>query len=161
MNCRNITYFILVAGLLFIFCRYRRRAADEAETIDKHSDKTGSSTKRKNKDRKSSSGRGKAKKRNKQDESDAESQAPTVAMFWAQCEACKKWRSLPIKWNPDTDFFCTDNKWDATRQTCEAPEEQWEQGGNYVVEVSAAHFVTFECAQSRSGDHCWFTHIHF
>lgn len=132
-------FFLL---LLFVFGRYRRRAAEEAEAIDTAGAKKQTpTTKRKKNGSKASSGGGKAKKkRNSQEDDDSgtETPAPPVAMFWAQCEACKKWRSLPVKWNPETDFFCTDNKWDATRQTCDAPEEQWEQGGNYVVEVRAA-----------------------
>lgn len=49
---------------------------------------------------------------------------------WVQCENpnCLKWRKLP--WHVDVDmlpekFFCKDNKWNPTLNSCEAPEEAW------------------------------------
>jgi hypothetical protein len=51
---------------------------------------------------------------------------------WVQCEnpMCLKWRKVP--WNVDVDalpetFYCSDNKWDSTANTCEAPEDIWDQ----------------------------------
>jgi hypothetical protein len=51
---------------------------------------------------------------------------------WVQCENpnCLKWRKVP--WHVDVDalpetFYCFDNKWDSKANTCEAPEDTWDQ----------------------------------
>ena len=51
---------------------------------------------------------------------------------WVQCEdpKCLKWRKLP--WHVDVDslpetFHCSDNKWDPAANTCEAPEDKWDE----------------------------------
>merc|ERR1712232_820960 len=51
---------------------------------------------------------------------------------WVQCENpnCLKWRKLP--WHVDVDllppqFFCKDNKWNANSNTCDSPEDVWDE----------------------------------
>jgi hypothetical protein len=51
---------------------------------------------------------------------------------WVQCEnpKCLKWRKLP--WHVDVDslpetFHCPDNKWNPAANTCEAPEDKWDE----------------------------------
>ena len=50
---------------------------------------------------------------------------------WVQCEdpKCLKWRKLP--WHVDVDllpdkFYCKDNVWNPSRQTCDAEEDDWD-----------------------------------
>lgn len=51
---------------------------------------------------------------------------------WVQCEnpACLKWRKVP--WHVDIDalpekFYCSDNKWNLAANTCDSPEDQWDE----------------------------------
>jgi hypothetical protein len=51
---------------------------------------------------------------------------------WVQCENpdCLKWRRLP--WHVDVDalpekFFCSDNKWNPAANSCDAPEDTWDE----------------------------------
>jgi len=51
---------------------------------------------------------------------------------WVQCENpdCMKWRKLP--WHVDMDllpetFYCKDNKWNQNSNSCEAPEDIWDE----------------------------------
>jgi [histone H3]-lysine4 N-trimethyltransferase ATXR3 len=48
---------------------------------------------------------------------------------WIQCEQCQKWRRVP--WHVDRDtlpekFVCSDNKWNASAQSCDSPEDDWD-----------------------------------
>ena len=57
---------------------------------------------------------------------------------WAQCDTCTKWRRLP----PKTDgldlavesFTCSLNVWDPARQTCDVPEEDWDDQAETTVD---------------------------
>ena len=56
---------------------------------------------------------------------------------WVQCENpdCLKWRKIP--WHVDIDllpetFFCKDNKWDPSRTSCDAPEDDWDADDKLV-----------------------------
>jgi hypothetical protein len=56
---------------------------------------------------------------------------------WVQCEnpTCNKWRKIP--WYVDADllpekFFCKDNKWNPAAQTCDAPEDDWDDADAIV-----------------------------
>lgn len=56
---------------------------------------------------------------------------------WVQCEnsACLKWRKIP--WHVDIDllpehFFCKDNKWDSSKNSCDAPEDDWDKNDKLV-----------------------------
>ena len=51
---------------------------------------------------------------------------------WVQCEnpKCLKWRKLP--WHVDLDllpekFFCKDNQWNSDSNSCNAPEDPWDE----------------------------------
>lgn len=56
---------------------------------------------------------------------------------WVQCEhpKCNKWRKIP--WHVDPDllpekFYCSDNKWNPDANTCEAPEDDWDEADTLV-----------------------------
>jgi hypothetical protein len=53
-------------------------------------------------------------------------QAPEVK--WVQCDKCAQWRSLPddvsLSDLPKT-WYCKDNTWDMSRQSCSAAEEKF------------------------------------
>lgn len=65
---------------------------------------------------------------------------------WVQCEnpSCLKWRKIP--WHVDIDllpekFYCSINKWDPKGNSCDAPEDDWDEddklvGGDGKVEGS-------------------------
>jgi hypothetical protein len=65
---------------------------------------------------------------------------------WVQCEdpSCMKWRKIP--WHVDVDllpekFYCKDNKWDPKANSCDAPEDDWDEddklvGGDGKIEGS-------------------------
>ena len=51
---------------------------------------------------------------------------------WVQCENpdCLKWRKVP--WHVDVDalpekFYCSDNKWNPTANSCDSPEDEWDE----------------------------------
>merc|ERR1711862_111046 len=51
---------------------------------------------------------------------------------WVQCENpdCMKWRKLP--WHVDVDllpaqFFCKDNLWNPNSNSCDSPEDDWDE----------------------------------
>ena len=51
---------------------------------------------------------------------------------WVQCENedCLKWRRLPFFVDVDVlpeQFFCKDNVWNPEAQTCDAPEDSWDE----------------------------------
>ena len=46
---------------------------------------------------------------------------------WAQCDACKKWRKLPVGVDPQAlpdQWTCAHNSGDPTHNTCDAPQEE-------------------------------------
>jgi hypothetical protein len=56
---------------------------------------------------------------------------------WVQCEnaECMKWRKIP--WHVDVDlfpekFFCKDNKWNQAANSCEIPEDDWDEADALV-----------------------------
>ena len=56
---------------------------------------------------------------------------------WVQCENpdCLKWRKIP--WHVDIDllpehFFCKDNKWNPSKRSCDAPEDDWDNEDKIV-----------------------------
>ena len=56
---------------------------------------------------------------------------------WVQCEnpKCLKWRKVP--WNIDLDmlpekFFCKDNLWNVASNSCDAPEDSWDENDTQV-----------------------------
>mmetsp|Transcript_15257 Transcript_15257/g.34181 ORF Transcript_15257/g.34181 Transcript_15257/m.34181 type:complete len:801 (-) Transcript_15257:498-2900(-) len=60
---------------------------------------------------------------------------------WVQCcsKSCKKWRKLP--WHVDVDllpdeFFCKDNVWNPKSQSCDAPEDAWDEENETEVKIS-------------------------
>ena len=65
-------------------------------------------------------------------ESTLSSALPTASNFnWVQCEepSCMKWRKLPwyVDMNELPDFFtCKDNKWEASKASCDAEEDKWD-----------------------------------
>nr|XP_010921148.1 B3 domain-containing protein Os07g0679700 isoform X2 [Elaeis guineensis] len=42
---------------------------------------------------------------------------------WIQCDACSKWRRLPVDVLVLSKWTCADNTWDPKRSSCHAPEE--------------------------------------
>jgi hypothetical protein len=68
---------------------------------------------------------------------------------WVQCEYpnCLKWRKLP--WHVDVDtlaeqFFCKDNIWNPSSDSCNDPEDDWDESADAQVDADGcAHFV--EC----------------
>eukprot|EP00546_Thalassionema_frauenfeldii_P020804 CAMPEP_0178898030 /NCGR_PEP_ID=MMETSP0786-20121207/2095_1 /TAXON_ID=186022 /ORGANISM="Thalassionema frauenfeldii, Strain CCMP 1798" /LENGTH=2308 /DNA_ID=CAMNT_0020568685 /DNA_START=106 /DNA_END=7032 /DNA_ORIENTATION=- len=51
---------------------------------------------------------------------------------WVQCEnpECLKWRRLPFYVDIDLlpeKFFCKDNEWNPAAQSCDAPEDEWDE----------------------------------
>ncbi|XP_062013269.1 B3 domain-containing protein Os07g0563300-like isoform X1 [Rosa rugosa] len=42
---------------------------------------------------------------------------------WAQCEACCKWRKLPVNALLPSKWTCSDNSWDPDRSLCSAAQE--------------------------------------
>jgi hypothetical protein len=60
---------------------------------------------------------------------------------WAQCDACKKWRKLPLGLDPSTlpeHWTCADNSGDPLRNTCEAPQEEEDDKSASGGDASAA-----------------------
>jgi hypothetical protein len=56
---------------------------------------------------------------------------------WVQCEneGCLKWRRLPFFVDLDVlpeQFFCKDNIWNPEAQSCDAPEDVWDDNDNQV-----------------------------
>jgi hypothetical protein len=56
---------------------------------------------------------------------------------WVQCEnpECMKWRKIP--WHVDVDmfpekFFCKDNEWNQAANSCEDPEDDWDEADALV-----------------------------
>jgi hypothetical protein len=56
---------------------------------------------------------------------------------WVQCEnpECMKWRKIP--WHVDVDlfpekFFCKDNEWNQAANTCDDPEDDWDEADALV-----------------------------
>jgi hypothetical protein len=56
---------------------------------------------------------------------------------WVQCEnpECMKWRKIP--WHVDVDlfpekFFCKDNKWNQAANSCDFPEDDWDEADALV-----------------------------
>ena len=56
---------------------------------------------------------------------------------WVQCEnpACLKWRKVP--WHVDLDtlpeaFFCKDNLWNSASNSCDNPEDVWDENDTHV-----------------------------
>lgn len=61
---------------------------------------------------------------------------------WVQCDRpeCGKWRRLP--WHVDVDalpdkFYCEDNIWNSNANTCDAPEDGWNEMSSPLVGVKA------------------------
>ena len=59
---------------------------------------------------------------------------------WVQCEdpKCLKWRKLP--WHVDVDllpeqFYCKDNVWNPSRQTCDATEDDWDMDDAPIKQI--------------------------
>ena len=72
---------------------------------------------------------------------------------WVQCEndGCLKWRRLPFFVDLDVlpeQFFCKDNIWNPEAQTCDAPEDVWDDNDNQVHNDGVAKPSDFEM-QSR------------
>ncbi|KAJ4832568.1 hypothetical protein Tsubulata_000142 [Turnera subulata] len=42
---------------------------------------------------------------------------------WAQCDACSKWRKLPLDVLLPAKWTCSENAWDQNRCSCSAPDE--------------------------------------
>jgi hypothetical protein len=62
---------------------------------------------------------------------------------WVQCEneSCLKWRKIP--WNVDVDlisqrFVCSDNKWNPSCASCDAPEDDWDEDNDACVEADGS-----------------------
>ncbi|KAL3921197.1 MAG: hypothetical protein SGILL_002873 [Bacillariaceae sp.] len=62
---------------------------------------------------------------------------------WVQCENedCQKWRKIP--WNVDVDlisqrFVCSDNKWNPSSASCDAPEDDWDEENDACVEADGS-----------------------
>lgn len=56
---------------------------------------------------------------------------------WVQCEKpdCQKWRKIPWYVDPDAlpeHFFCSDNIWNESANSCEAPEDDWDSADALV-----------------------------
>lgn len=79
---------------------------------------------------------------------------------WVQCEDCMKWRKIP--WHVDADmlpekFYCRNNKWNASANSCEAPEDVWDDsdalvGADGKVEGSPLKKNPFATSNSLSVD---------
>ena len=62
---------------------------------------------------------------------------------WVQCEnpECQKWRKIP--WHVDIDmlsekFVCSDHIWGLDPPSCDAPEEDWEESTDAIVEADGS-----------------------
>mmetsp|Transcript_29626 Transcript_29626/g.43112 ORF Transcript_29626/g.43112 Transcript_29626/m.43112 type:complete len:679 (+) Transcript_29626:2-2038(+) len=82
---------------------------------------------------------------------------------WVQCENpnCLKWRKLP--WHVDTDllpenFFCKDNVWNPGSNSCDSPEDVWDEddalvkSGDTRAEMAESSFIPgarFDVLQGR------------
>jgi hypothetical protein len=62
---------------------------------------------------------------------------------WVQCEnpSCQKWRKIP--WHVDIDmlskkFICTDNEWNKSLASCDAPEDDWDEEIDACVEADGS-----------------------
>jgi hypothetical protein len=57
--------------------------------------------------------------------------APNQAMcHWVQCDGCLKWRKLPWHVHPDDlpeQFLCKNNQWNPNANSCESPEDHWDE----------------------------------
>jgi len=81
---------------------------------------------------------------------------------WVQCERpdCLKWRKLP--WFVDVDalpetFYCSDNKWNPAANSCDVPEDKWDEhdsqlknGG--IAKESDAGMIVEEADACRASD---------
>jgi len=48
---------------------------------------------------------------------------------WVMCEKCAKWRRLPFHVDVDAlpeKFYCKDNIWNPESNSCDAPEDLWQ-----------------------------------
>jgi hypothetical protein len=59
---------------------------------------------------------------------------------WVQCENpdCQKWRKIP--WHVDVDtlpekFVCSENIWNNSSASCDAPEDEWDEEVDACVEA--------------------------
>lgn len=57
----------------------------------------------------------------------AEEESVLESLRWVQCEKCQKWRVVPDDAQIPEHWFCSDNKWDPKRASCEAPEQSPQQ----------------------------------
>ena len=70
---------------------------------------------------------------------------------WVQCghESCMKWRLLPndAQINSDDPWYCSMNKWDPDRASCDAPEQSYDNNESYSYETEAL-------GELSVGDYC-------
>mmetsp|Transcript_10662 Transcript_10662/g.16290 ORF Transcript_10662/g.16290 Transcript_10662/m.16290 type:complete len:2385 (+) Transcript_10662:186-7340(+) len=86
-------------------------------------------------------------------ESEIDEAMPAQAVaHWVQCERpeCLKWRRLPFYVDIDLlpeQFFCKDNQWNFAAQSCDAPEDEWDENdadlhNDGVVKKSDVDMIT-------------------
>lgn len=68
-----------------------------------------------------------------------------VEQDWVQCQSCSKWRKVPshapVFADVNAVFVCSMNEWDTDRQSCDAPEESWDDVATqeFVYKVFCCH----------------------
>ena len=79
---------------------------------------------------------------------------------WVQCENpdCLKWRKIP--WHVDIDllpekFFCKDNKWNKGKDSCDAPEDDWDNDDKIVGSDGKVEGSPIKKDQFTSPSHEW------
>jgi len=60
-------------------------------------------------------------------------------MNWVQCEnpSCMKWRKLPFHVDVDAlpdKFYCKDNVWNPESNSCSAPEDEWDDDKDAIID---------------------------
>jgi hypothetical protein len=68
----------------------------------------------------------KKKKKRKEMDADERDRDDEIPSFqWVQCDKCAKWRIIPssVVEKLPALWYCADNKWDARRGSCDAPEQ--------------------------------------
>lgn len=82
---------------------------------------------------------------------------PALAVSnWVQCEnpACLKWRKLP--WHVDIDtlaekFFCKENIWNPQSASCEAPQDQWDERTDGLVDADGSAPIAVQNEEVSEG----------
>jgi hypothetical protein len=85
--------------------------------------------------------------------------APIQAICsWARCDSCLKWRKLPWHVHPDDlpeQFLCKNNQWNPNANSCELPEEEWDEcdapiGNNKIPESAFVQGARFDVRRGNN-----------